>query len=197
MKKPLDVKALAIAALFAAITAILAQIAIPLPFTPIPISFGLVAVHMTGVLLRPRYAVAAQLCYLLMGLIGLPVFAGFHGGLGALLGPTGGYLMAYPFMAGLLSVALNGRGKRNDNHQKPRLMGKAVVFMCFAQIILYLLGSAWWSFTTGSSLASAVALTVYPFIPLDSLKIVFCAIAAIPMRSRLRSALPGGSPTQR
>jgi len=197
MKSPLDIKGLAMAALFTALTAIMAQVAIPLPFTPIPISFGLVAVYITGILLKPKYAIAAQTGYLLMGLVGVPVFAGFQGGLGAMLGPTGGYLMAYPLMVGIVSVALNGHGQCDKNNQKPRLMGKAAVFMCLAQIVLYLLGSAWWSLITGNSILFAVTLTVYPFVPLDLLKIAFCAVTVIPLRSRMRPALHGDFPTVR
>ena len=90
MKRLLTAKDLTIIGIFTAVTIVLAQIAIPLPFTPMPISFGLVAVYITGILLSPNQAILTQVIYLLLGAVGVPVFGNFRGGLGALFGPTGG-----------------------------------------------------------------------------------------------------------
>ena len=83
-------KDLAIMAFFAALTAICSQIQIPLPY--IPINLALFSVHLCGILLGSKRAVLSQSVYLLLGLIGLPVFAGFKGGPGVLFGNTGGYI---------------------------------------------------------------------------------------------------------
>ena len=86
-------------ALFAALTAVFSQISFPVPMTPIVFTMGVMAVYLTAALLPKWQAFLALIVYLLLGAIGLPVYSGFHGGIGTLLGPTGGYLMAYPIMA--------------------------------------------------------------------------------------------------
>lgn len=189
MKKPLEAKELSVISIFVAVTAVLAQIAIPLPFTPMPISFGLVAVYITGILLKPKHAIIAQVCYLTLGAVGAPVFGNFRGGIGALFGPTGGYLMVYPMMAGIVSMALNSRLSRQleAKQSKMWIFLKAGVSISIAHVILYLTGTAWFSATTGNSFQAALALTVYPFIPLDIFKISFCIVAVIPFRSRMLS----------
>lgn len=187
MKKRLTAKEISIIGIFTAMTAVLAQIAIPLPFTPMPISFGLVAVYITGILLKPKHAIFAQMCYLLLGALGAPVFGNFRGGIGALFGPTGGYLMVYPIMAGIVSMTLNSRQSRKLEYKQSKrlLFVKAGISMCIAHIILYLGGTAWLSLTTGNSFRAALALAVYPFIPLDIIKIVFCIVGVVPFRSRM------------
>jgi len=189
MKKPLTTRELTTIGIFTAVTAVLAQIAIPLPFTPVPISFGLVAVYITGILLKPKHAVLTQICYLLLGAVGVPVFGSFRGGIGALFGPTGGYLLVYPIMAGIVSMALNSRKSRQSEHMQGKkwLFLKASVSILIAHIILYLGGTIWLSAITENSFQASLALAVYPYIPLDILKIVFCVVAVVPLRSRFLS----------
>ena len=189
MKRPLEVREITIIGIFVAVTVVLAQVAIPLPFTPVPISFGLVAVYTTGILLKPKHAVFTQVCYLLLGAMGAPVFGNFRGGIGALFGPTGGYLMVYPAMAGIVSMALNSRFSRQlEYKQSPAFIFiKAGLSICIAHIVLYLGGTLWFSITTGISFRAALAVAVYPFIPLDIFKIVFCIVAVVPFRSRMLS----------
>jgi len=189
MKKPLTTRELTTIGIFTAVTAVFAQIAIPLPFTPVPISFGLVAVYITGILLKPKHAVLTQICYLLLGAVGVPVFGNFRGGIGALFGPTGGYLLVYPIMAGIVSMALNSRKSRQSEHMQSKkwLFLKSSVSILIAHIILYLGGTIWLSAITGNSFQASLALAVYPYIPLDILKIVFCVVAVVPLRSRFLS----------
>lgn len=190
MKQSLKAKEISIAGIFIALTAIFSQISIPLPFTPIPISCGLIAVYIAGILLKPRLALLSQIGYLLLGMFGLPVYSGFKGGLGILFGPTGGFLFAYPIMAFLVSVALNSKQslQMEENQGKGWLFAKSTVSITLAQCILYASGALWFSFTTGNSLAATLAMTVYPFVFLDLLKMAFCVIAIIPFRTRMKSA---------
>jgi len=178
---------LAIIPIFAAITAVLAQIAIPLPFTAVPISFGLVAVYMSGILLTPKQAVYSQICYLLLGAVGIPVFGGFRGGLAALVGPTGGYLVVYPLCAWLIAMALNSKKARQAETMQSNIatMSKAGLAMVVAHTILYLGGTIWLSFMTQNTFMASLSLAVIPFIPLDIVKIVFCILAVVPFRSQL------------
>ena len=82
MNKKIDIRGMCLIGIFTAITAILAQIIIPLQFTPVPVSFGILAVYITGILLKPKYAVISQVVYLLLGCFfaGAPVFGGIRGG---------------------------------------------------------------------------------------------------------------------
>ena len=189
-KTTFSTKELAIIPIFAALTAVLAQIAIPLPFSPVPISFGLVAVYMTGILLKPKHAIYAQICYLLLGAVGLPVFGGFKGGLGALVGPTGGYLVVYPIIAWIVAMALNSKKslQAEPSYRKGFIFLKASIAMVIAHLVLYLGGTIWLSVSTSNSFMASLVLAVIPFIPLDIVKIVFCVFAIVPFRSRLRTA---------
>ena len=184
-----NIRELSVIGVFTAATVILAQIAIPLPFTPVPVSFGLVAVYMTGILLKPKHAILTQTCYLMLGAAGVPVFGNFRGGIGALFGPTGGYMMVYPVLAGTIAMVMNSRYNRRPKYKQNKLglFLKAGVSVCLAHIILYSGGTAWLSITTGISFGAALKLAVYPFIPLDIIKIVFCVVVFVPFRSRVLS----------
>ena len=92
-------KGMVFAALFAALTGAVAWFKIPLPFTPVPITLQTLMVLLSGAMLGAYYGALAMVLYLTVGSIGLPVFAGGSSGVGALLGPTGGYLFSYPLAA--------------------------------------------------------------------------------------------------
>ena len=95
--KKLSTRDLTLAALFVAVTAVLSQIVIPMPL--VPFNLGVLAIFLCGGMLRKGIAFLSILCYLLLGAVGVPVFAQFSGGPAILFGMTGGYLMAYPVMA--------------------------------------------------------------------------------------------------
>lgn len=193
MSKPLfTARELCLVALFAALTAVFAQIVIPLPFTPLPISFGLVAVYLTGMFLPPKCAIAVQVIYLIMGGIGLPVFGGFQGGPARLLGPTGGCLFAYPFMAAVISIFLNRPSEvqrlKNNTDVMMRTNMKAFLAVSIALTIEYLFATLWLSFTMGISFVEATTLTVVPFIVIDIVKVVVTVLVFIPVRKQLYKA---------
>lgn len=186
-KSGLSIKEISLIPIFAAVTAVLAQIAIPIPFSPVPISFGIIAVYISGILLKPSNAIWAQICYLALGAIGIPVFGNFQGGIGALLGPTGGYLCTYPIMAWIVSLSLNSRRslESEKTSKKGMTLLKGGLAMFVAHIILYSGGTIWLSLYTGNSFIASLMLAVVPFIPLDIVKILFCIFAVIPFRKRL------------
>ena len=136
-------KNLAFCALMAAVTAVCAQISIPLP-GGVPLTLSVAAVYLSGAFLGPGLAFASQLIYLLLGAFGLPVFAGFSGSLGVLLGSTGGYLLVYPLMAA--AVAL---GRRLWGGKLPSLAAS----MLIALLLCYAGGTAWFMAVTQKSLA--------------------------------------------
>lgn len=163
-------------ALGAAAVALAARVAVPLPFSPVPMALSPLAVLVVGGILGARGGAGALALYLGMGALGLPVFAA-GGGVGYLLGPTGGYLLAFPVAAALVgALAVPGRVVRTG---LAALMGMAVIHLGgTAQLALILgdLGEAWrW----GS----------LPFLPGDVLKIAIAAVLIAGVSSRVRSFL--------
>jgi biotin transport system substrate-specific component len=154
--------------LLTALTAAAAQISIPLWFTSVPFTFQPMVVLIGGLALGPRLAVASQLLYLAAGIAGAPVFAAsavLPPGMARLLGPTGGYLMAYP-VAAWLTGYLGSRGfdRRYSTSVLAMIAGLAVVFTG---------GVAWLSAQVGA--ASALVAGFYPFVIADLIKVAAAA----------------------
>jgi len=146
--------------------AVLAQVAIPLPFSPVPITGQTFAVLLTGALLGSRLGFAAILAYLAEGSAGLPFFAGGGSGFAKVSGPTGGYLVG--FLAAALVVGwLAERGWDRD-------VPHAVAAMLAGEVAIYVFGLGWLSrFVAGGQL---LALGLTPFIPGDAIKLAAAAI---------------------
>jgi biotin transport system substrate-specific component len=152
----------------AALTAAAAQISIPLPFTDVPFTFQPMVVLIGGLALGPRLGVASQVLYLAAGIAGLPVFAAspvLPPGAARLLGPTGGYLMAYP-LAALVTGYLGARGfdRRYLTSLLAMLAGLVVVFAG---------GLAWLSLLVGPQ--TALVTGFYPFVVKDTIKLALAA----------------------
>ena len=161
--------------LVTALTAIAAQISVPLPFTPVPFTLQPMVVLLGGAALGARLGMASQVLYLALGIAGFPVFAAsavLPQGALRLLGPTGGYLMSYPFAA-FVAGALAERGfdRRYLTSVLAMAAGLAVVFT-FG--VLWL---AWFARPVQSGLAAALRTGLYPVLPADIIKI--CIAAAI------------------
>jgi len=157
------------------VTALAAQIAIPVPGSPVPITGQTFAVLLSGMLLGPRRAFLAQALYLAEGAAGLPVFAGGAAGLARILGPTGGYLIAFPFAAALTGVlAARGWDRRFVTTLAAMLLGSAVIFA------VGLLGLA--RFVPAPQVLAAGLL---PYLPGDLLKATLAALAFPPAWRRL------------
>ncbi len=122
-------------ALFAALTGVGALIAIPLPFTPVPITLQTFFIFLAGALLGKYLGALSQLIYLLLGVVGLPVFAKGSSGIGALLGPSGGYLVGFIPAAFLVGYLLERR-------EKPPL-GLIFLAMVVGLLAIYLPGVGW------------------------------------------------------
>ncbi len=161
------------AALMAAFTAVAAQISIPLE--PVPFTLQVLAVVLTGLLLGPRYGALAMAVYVLVGAIGVPVFASFRGGLGALFGDSGGYLLAYPLAAAIAGLA----SQATANAPRGRALAIGFLWGSAALAVIYTLGATWLGVLTGLSPASAVAVGVLPFVPFDLVKVGLAALVAV------------------
>jgi biotin transport system substrate-specific component len=154
------------------LTAIAAQISIPLPFTPVPFTFQPMVVLLGAAALGPRLGMASQILYLAIGFAGLPVFAAsslLPQGAARLLGPTGGYLMAYPFAAFTAGwLAARGFDRRYVTAVVSMVCGLAVVFAG---------GVVWLTIASKPSigLSGALAVGFVPFIIPDLLKLLVAA----------------------
>jgi biotin transport system substrate-specific component len=162
-------------ALMAAVTAVAAQIAIPLGFSPVPFTLQVPAVVLSGLLLGSRHGALAMAVYLLVGAIGVPVFAQFSGGLGKIAGPTGGYLVSYP-----LAAAVAGLGAyAAANSPRGRALMLSFLWGVAALAVIYAVGAGWLSIVANLPIAVAVAQGVLPFVVLDLVKIVLAALVAV------------------
>jgi biotin transport system substrate-specific component len=166
----------AAAVLFATVATIAAaQVSIPLPFTPVPFTLQPMVVLLAGAALGSRLGMTSQVCYLGLGLLGLPVFAAspiLPQGVARLLGPTGGYLMSYPFAAFVAGyLAERGFDRRYLTSVLAMAAGLFVVFAC---------GVGWLAFgVPHAGLSAALATGAVPFLPADVLKI-FLAATVLP-----------------
>jgi biotin transport system substrate-specific component len=161
---------------FAVLTAIAARVAVPLPGTAVPFTLQIAAVLVAGLLLGPRRGALSQVTYLAMGVVGLPVFAA-GGGAAYLLGPTGGYLLAFP-----VGAALAGAFVRRS----PFIVW-AVVGASLGVLAVHAGGVAWLAVTLGS--ARAVEVGFAPFLVGDILKIGMAVVVAAGLRRPLAGRL--------
>ncbi|MFZ7134076.1 MAG: biotin transporter BioY [Eubacteriales bacterium] len=158
-------KNLILIALFVSITIVLSQIVIPLQ--PVPISLSLIAVFLSGALLGWKKGMISQFIYILLGVLGLPVFAKYGSGLGVLFGPTGGYLLGY-----ITAVIIIGyiSEKFLSNH-----IIITIIAMLLGMLSCYLLGTIWLGYVLNYNFLTALSYGVLPFILGDILKIILSA----------------------
>jgi biotin transport system substrate-specific component len=149
------------------LVAICAHIAVPLGFTPVPVTMQTFAVLLLGLLFGPGPAFACLALYLMEGAIGLPVFSPHGpGGLAQMLGPTGGYLLSYPFAAALASM-LYRRGRRS--------FVAAIAASGLASVLILAAGATWLALLTHAAFSVVFAQSVAPFLPGDAVKILAAA----------------------
>lgn len=166
------------ASMFGAVTAIGAFISIPLPFSPIPLTFHTLFMFLAAALLGGKLAALSQVVYIALGIIGLPVFAGGKAGLGVLLGPTGGYLIG--FVAGAFVAGGLVRMRR--------LPGTVWIMLSLGAglTVVYSLGVFQLAVTASLPLMKAVYLGVLPFIAADILKLIAAALITVRLRGLIR-----------
>ncbi len=162
------------ASLMAAMIAAGAYLAIPIG--PVPIVLQNLFVFLSGLLLGSRWGFACVAVYILVGACGLPIFSIGRGGIGHILGPTGGYLMGFlpaVYVIGLIT-----------EKTKQRVIIDVIAMVC-GGIIIYACGVTWLKIITGMTLTKTLAVGMYPFIPGDALKIA----AAVPIAKALRPVI--------
>lgn len=176
-----SVKTLTYCALCAAFCCILSPVCIF--FSPIPITCSMIGVYICGIILEPGYAAVSQGIYLLLGAIGLPVFAGFTGGIGVLIGPTGGYFIGYLPAAWLVGVLY-----QNAVRCKPRSVWRVIHTVCAmiaGLLVCYACGTAWYLVYSGVDVPTALMVCVVAFLPADVLKIAIVCLIEPALSSRL------------
>lgn len=163
------------AALFAALTAACSQLSIPMPWG-VPINLATMAVFLAGAMLPLPYAIGSQAVFLLLGMVGLPVFSGFRGGLSTLAGPTGGYLIGY-----LLAVALVGALLMFGKRTAPQMVGAMVVGL----LGCYALGTLWFMYLMEMGLAEALMMCVVPYLAGDAIKIALATMLTKKLQDKM------------
>ncbi len=159
--------------LMAAIMCVLAPIAIPMT---IPITLGTFVIFIMTYILNYKYAFISCVIYILLGCVGLPVFSGFQGGLGRVIGPTGGYILGYLFIA-LVCGYINSRYQGNKFIQ--------ICGMLVSLIICYAFGTLWFAYQQNMSIEKSLIICVYPFIIGDICKIICAVIVGSLLRKRI------------
>lgn len=175
-KKKMKLNKLTYVAISTAAVAVLSQIIVPLPFTPVPINLAVLGVLVAGGFLGSYMGALSMVLYMLLGCIGIPVFAGLASGAGILVGPTGGYVVGYIFAAYIAGMA----GTIGKNSK----IG-FVLTLVVAVLACYALGTVWFVFTTGTGVWESLIMCVFPFIAGDGIKIAI----AVPVIKRLVKAI--------
>jgi biotin transport system substrate-specific component len=172
-------KELTLVAMFAAITVVLSWLPpIPLPFSPVPITFQVIGVLMAGALLGPKLGFLSQLVYVFLGAMGLPVFAGGNGGFGIIVGPTGGYIIGFILAAFIVGWFI---------HVYPgKTFPKYAIAMTLGIFSIYIPGTLQLALVTGLGIQKALLIGTLPYIPLDIVKAVVVTMVAIPVNNRIK-----------
>lgn len=175
--KKLTTYQMSVTALMAAAMCVLGPLTVPIG--AVPISLANFVICLTAWLLGPKFGTLSVAVYLLIGLVGVPVFSGYGAGIAKLAGPTGGYLVGYlllAFIGGLFIEKSKGQ---------PVVSGIGLVL---GDAACYVLGTAWFVFQMQCELGYALSVCVYPFIALDLAKIVVSCIVGALLRKRLEQA---------
>lgn len=177
MENKSKVYQMAIIGVMTAVFCILGPLSIPIGL--VPISFTFLAIYITLYTLGMKRGTISCIIYILIGFIGIPVFSGYSGGPSKLLGPTGGYIVGYPFMSLIAGFFID------------RFINKwylCVAGMITGTTVCYLLGTVWLAYQAHMSVSATLAVGVIPFIPADLIKIAVSAYIGPQIRKRLIKA---------
>lgn len=173
-KRTRGVYPLVLCGVFAAVMVICSQIFIPLP-SGVPINLAILGVLLSAGCLGFRYGMLTQVIYILLGCVGIPVFAGLSGGLHVIVGPTGGYIVGYILCAGIVGFIASRTGS----------FWALVGAMILGVLACYAFGTLWYVHLMDISFAVGIAQCVIPFLPFDAVKIALAALLV----QRLRHAV--------
>lgn len=178
-KPLLTVKQITLTGLMTAVFCLLGPLSLHIPISPVPISLGMLAIYFVTSVLGLKLGTISVLAYILLGLAGLPVFTDFTGGPGKLLGPTGGYIIGYVFMALICGFFVDKGGNR---------IASEILGMVLGTAVCYLFGTLWLAYQASYTFGQALAVGVLPYIPVDAIKLVIALFVGRQLRSRLSKA---------
>ncbi len=167
-------------AIFVVLTTFGAHAAVPLPWTPVPMTLQPLFVLLSGLVLGPSLGAASMTAYVLLGVSGVPVFAAIPAGPAALIGPTGGFILAFPLAAGL-SGWLAGSGDAGALRLLSALAG--------GLLLIYLVGAAQLALLTGATPTGVFRNAVLPFAIGDAIELVVASAVAVRLRPRILGRL--------
>lgn len=194
-----NIQNLTLTALMAAILCIAGPIVIPIGM--VPMSFANMAIYLTIILLDKKRATISVAIYLLIGFVGLPVFAGFSGGAGKLLGPTGGYLIGYLALSLIAGTMIEMMYKTKDEDKtfasssdkvkrmKKNINFKQILALVIGTLGLYGVGTIWLMIQSKLDFISALSVGVLPFIIFDIIKIVVAVILGNSIKKRIQGII--------
>ena len=169
-------KNLTLISLMTAMICVIAPFAITIPISPVPVSLANLIIGIAIYVLGTKKCVASTLLYLLIGFVGMPVFSGFMGGAGKLIGPTGGYIVGYVLFAFVGGVFVRRYREKSILQFIGMLLG-----MCGC----YFLGTIWLMYQSKMNFVAAFMTGVVPFILADILKIILVVVLGNHLRKRL------------
>lgn len=171
----LTTKEICVTGVLTAVIVIMSQISIPMP-SGVPMTMQTFAITLAAVVLGAKLGGFSALIYILLGAVGLPVFAGFTGGFSYFVDPTGGFIISFPIMAYIIGLGID------LNH---RFKGAFIICLILGTIVNYVFGTFFFCFLTNSSIMAGIAACVLPFIPTAILKAILATILGIAIRRRL------------
>lgn len=169
---------IALVALMTAITCVMGPFSIPIPVSPVPISLTNLAIYFITCIIGWKLGTLSYLLYLCIGIAGLPVFSSFSSGFGKLLGPTGGYLIGFIFLAIISGICFE-----KTNNRIFQIIG-----LILGTAVCYLFGTVWLCYQAGLTFYQGLWAGVIPYIPGDLVKIVLTVLFAPVIRKRLEMA---------
>ncbi|HEX7055595.1 MAG TPA: biotin transporter BioY [Bacilli bacterium] len=177
MKNGIAIRGIVFSALFGALLVVLSFLKIDLGFTPVPIAMETMGVMLAGAFLGARYGFISILTVAVLTALGVPLLGG-QGGIGLILGPTGGFIWMFPISAcfiGLCAEKIKGGG--------PMAAGKMfLAIFLFGSLLLYVSGVPWLAYKLHVGIGKALVLGCYPFLPGDLLKAVVTTAIVMPIR---------------
>ena len=177
-KSKLSVQDICSIAIMAALTAVMAQISIPMPMG-VPMTMQTFAITLAAVILGSKKGALSILVYVLMGAVGIPVFAGFSGGIQNLIGPTGGFIISFPIMAFIIGIGVEHKDKK----------GMFTLMLILGTVSNYVVGVIMFCIIAKSPVWTGISACVLPFIPTAIIKAVLASVLGLQIHKRLGAAL--------
>lgn len=175
----MNVKQMTLIGLMTAVICVIAPFSLNIPISPVPISLGTMAIYFVITVLGMWRGTISVLLYILLGLVGLPVFTNFSGGVGKVLGPTGGYIVGYVFLALIFGFFVE--------HWKSKIVMN-VIGGVLGTIVMYFFGTLWLAYLNHMSFMAALWAGVIPYIPGDIIKLAVSMGIGAQLRKRLVKA---------